>query len=112
MQPWDLHLDYSHKPPHVLGPDLSQGRTCLRAGLVLTFLRARLVFTCLRAGLVSGPDLSRAPGPEMSRAGSVSRPLVSKCLGPEMSRGLSLFAAGIVLELKFLQLIFSPSDSL
>ena len=58
----------------VSGPDLSQGQTCLRAGLVLTCLRAGLVLTCLRARLVSGPDLSRAPGLEMSRAGSVSRP--------------------------------------
>ena len=56
--------------------------------------------------------MSHAPGPEMSWAGSVSKPVVSKSLGPEMSRGQSLFAAGIVLELKFLQLIFSPSDSL
>jgi hypothetical protein len=35
----------------------------------------------------------------MSRAGSVSGPEVSKSLGPEVSRGQTWFAAGSVLEL-------------
>jgi hypothetical protein len=78
---------------------LSQGWTCLRAGLV----QALWGQTCLRAGLVSGPDLSKhfgtggvqklqgwkclaAGSVPKFRAGSVSRPdLVRgrKCLGAE-----------------------------
>jgi hypothetical protein len=54
---------------NVSGPEMSQGRKCLRAGDV------------------SGPDLSQGLRPEMSRAGSVSRPEVSKILGLEVSRG-------------------------
>jgi hypothetical protein len=76
----------------ILWPGLSQGWTCLRAGLV----QALWGQTCLRAGLVSGLDLSQGRtcpntfGQEVSksfRAGSVSRPEVSKSLGPEVSRG-------------------------
>ena len=96
----------------ILGPDLSQGWTCLRAGLV----QALWGQTCLRAGLVWGPDLSKHFGGggvqklqgrkclavgsvQKFRAGSVSRPEMSQSLGPEVSRGRTWFAAGRVLEL-------------
>jgi hypothetical protein len=67
---------------------MSQGRRCLRAGLVSSFA-ARDVqgWKCLAAGSV--PNL---------RAGSVSRPEVSQSLGPVVSRGRTWFAAGSVLE--------------
>jgi hypothetical protein len=55
----------------ILGPGLSQGWTCLRAGLV----QALWGQTCLRAGLVSGPDLSKHFG-----AGGVQKLQGWKCL--------------------------------
>ena len=76
----------------ILGPDLSQGWTYLRAGLV----SGQDLSKHFRAGLVSGLDLSRGQtcpktlGQEVSksfRAGSVSRPEVSKSLGSEVSYG-------------------------
>ena len=68
-----LGLDFSWL---VLGLEMSQGRKCFRAALVLS---------CLRVGLVSGPDLSQCR--KCLRVGSVSRPEVSKSLWPEVSRG-------------------------
>jgi hypothetical protein len=76
----------------ILGPDLSQGWTCLRAGLV----SGQDLSKHFGAGLVSGLDLSRGwscpktLGQEVSKsfkAGSVSQPEVSKSSGPEVSRG-------------------------
>ena len=115
----------------ILGPGLSQGWTCLRAGLVsrqdLSLGRTcpsilgpdlSRSWTCLRAGLVSGPDLSQGRtclGAKSFRAGSVSRPEVSKSvsgpemsqsLGPEVSCGRTWFAAGSVLELIFHGLLY------
>ena len=63
-------------------PDLSQGRICLRAGLVLT---------CFRAGHVSGPEMSqgrtclkfrgqRCPGLEVSRGRKCPKFQGRKCL--------------------------------
>ena len=96
----------------ISGPDLSQGRKCLRAGLVLWFAAGHVLGSDLskhfEAGLVSGLDLScgrtcpKTSGLEVSksfRARSVSRKEVSKSLGPEVSRSRTWFAAGSVLEL-------------
>ena len=59
----------------VLGPDLSQGRRCLRAGLVSRF----------RAGDVNGWKCLAAGSVQKFRAGSVSRPEMSQSLGPRVS---------------------------
>jgi hypothetical protein len=55
----------------ILGPGLSQGWTCLRAGLV----QALWGQTCLRAGLVWGLDLSKHFG-----GGGVQKLQGRKCL--------------------------------
>jgi hypothetical protein len=60
---------------------MSQGRKCVRAGLVLIF----------PAGDVQGQKCFAAR--------SVLQPEVSKSLGLEVSRGRTWFAAGSVLEL-------------
>jgi hypothetical protein len=65
--------------PSTFGPDLSQGWTCLGAGLVLGPDLSQ-GWTCLGAGLVSGPDLSKNFG-----AGLVQK-----------LQGLKCLAAGIV----------------
>jgi hypothetical protein len=87
----------------ILGPDLSQGWTCLRAGLV----SGQNLSKHFRARLVSGLDLSKnfgaggvqklqgrkclaAGSVQKFRAGSVSRPEMSQSLGPEVSRDRTL----------------------
>ena len=104
----------------------AQGQTCLRAGHVLTCLRAGLVsgpdlshgWTCLRARLVSGPDLSwhfsgpdlswhvlgldlswHVLGPDLSQGRTCLELQGWRCPGPEVSRGRTWFRAGLVLEL-------------
>ena len=61
------------------------------------------------AGLVSGPDMSWAPRPEMSCAGSVLRLVVSKSLRREMSRGRSWFTARSVFSLSHVTACTSKS---
>ena len=75
-----------------MGPGLSQGWTCLRAGLVsrqdLSLGRTcpstlgpdlSRSWTCLRAGLVSGPDLSW--GQKLQGRKCFTARSVQKCLG-------------------------------
>ena len=81
-------MSWGRTCPSTLGPELSQGWTCLGAGLALG-LDLSHGRTCFGAGLVLGPDLSKNFGLGVSksfRAGIVSRPdLVHgrKCLGAE-----------------------------
>ena len=99
----------------VLGPDMSHGQKCLRAGNVsapdLSWLSLRPDLSqgqrCLRAGLVSrfaawdvkGRKCLAAGSVPNFRAGSVSQPEVSQSLEPEVSRGRTWFAAVSVLEI-------------
>jgi hypothetical protein len=88
--------------PSTFGPDLSQGWTCLGAGLVLGPDLSQ-GWTCLGAGLVSGPDLSKNFG-----AGVVQKLQGLKCLAagivqkfrarsvsrPDLVRGRTSLGAG------------------
>jgi hypothetical protein len=76
---------------HVSGPEMSQGRRCLRASFVSRFV----------AGDVQGRKCLATGSVPNFRAGSVSRPEVSQSLGPEVPRGRTWFTAGSVLELDF-----------
>jgi hypothetical protein len=71
---------------NVSGPEMSQGRKCLRAGDVSgpEMSQGR---RCLRAGLVSRFAAGDVQGRKCLLAGSVFWPEVSKILGLEVSRG-------------------------